>query len=188
MERREAGLRLFSSSEELSSCPADYVYQVSESAVKERASFSLLLSGGDIPNRLEKLTRQPFLTTLEWSKWHVFWAKESVAPKRHLNSFHRQDTEAFISKFPFSFLTNCMGESCSYTVGARYFGEARSPANSYELSIRQQVRKRTIPISPSSNCLRFDLILLTLGTHYDVASLYTPNGLLGSLLTRQGRA
>lgn len=52
MEGREPELRLFDSSEELDSCLADYVYQISESAVNERGSFSLVISGGDMANRL----------------------------------------------------------------------------------------------------------------------------------------
>lgn len=52
MERREPELRLFDSCEELDSCLADYVYQISEAAIRERGSFSLVLSGGDMPNRL----------------------------------------------------------------------------------------------------------------------------------------
>ena len=45
-----------------------------------------------------KLTRPPFLRTVDWSKWHVFWAEENVVPKRHPDSFYRQAQEAFISK------------------------------------------------------------------------------------------
>lgn len=53
-----------------------------------------------------------------------------------------------------------------------------SAANSYEFSIRQQVRSRTVPVSPSSDCPQFDLVLLTLGTHCDVASIYPNNPVL----------
>lgn len=52
IKREDEKVRVFDSSEELSSDLADYVFQVGESAVKERGSFSLVLSGGDIPHRL----------------------------------------------------------------------------------------------------------------------------------------
>lgn len=52
MEKIKPEMRIFDSSDELSSNLADYVLQVAESAVKERGSFSLVLSGGDIPIRL----------------------------------------------------------------------------------------------------------------------------------------
>lgn len=53
-----------------------------------------------------------------------------------------------------------------------------SAASSYEFSIRQQVRKRTVPVSPSSDCPRFDLVILTLGPHCNVASLYPDHPVL----------
>ncbi|KAJ0026078.1 hypothetical protein Pint_08243 [Pistacia integerrima] len=166
MEGREPELRLFDSSEELDSCLADYVYQISESAVNERGSFSLVISGGDMANRLGKLTRPPFLKTVDWSKWHVFWAEENVVPdKRHPDSFYRQAAEAFISKVPIM---------PTHVVSVRHGVPGESAANGYEFSIRQQVRRRTVPVSPFSDCPRFDLVLLNLGNNCHVASLY-PN-------------
>lgn len=169
MERREPELRLFDSCEELDSCLADYVYQISEAAIRERGSFSLVLSGGVLPNRLGKLTRPPLLRTVDWSKWHVFWAEENVVPKRHPDSFYRQAHEAFISKVP-------IPPAHVFPVSHGVPGE--SAANNYEFSIRQQVRQRTVPVSPSSDCPQFDLVLLTLGAHCDVASIYPNNPVL----------
>lgn len=53
-----------------------------------------------------------------------------------------------------------------------------SAANSYEFSIRQQVKNRTVQVSPSSDCPRFDLVLLSLNSCGHVASLYPNNPVL----------
>ncbi|XP_022753120.1 probable 6-phosphogluconolactonase 2 [Durio zibethinus] len=170
MEKIEAPeLRLFDSSEELSSGLADYVLQVAESAVKERGSFSLVLSGGDIPKRLGKLTKAPFLRVVDWLKWHVFWAEENVVAKRHPDSFYWQAKECFISKVPLL---------PAHVISVSHGVSGESAASGYEFSIRQQVKNRTVQVSPSSDCPRFDLVLLTLGSHGHVASLYSNHPVL----------
>ncbi|KAJ8773361.1 hypothetical protein K2173_028538 [Erythroxylum novogranatense] len=156
MEEKGPELRLFDSSEELSSGLADYVLQISDSAIRERGYFSLVLSGGDIPKRLGKLTRSPFSKMVEWSKWHVFWAEENVVPKRHPDSLYWQAKEHFLSKVP---IQPAQVTPVSHGV------PGESAADSYELSIRQLVRNRTVAVSPSSDCPRFDLVLLNLGVH-----------------------
>ncbi|XP_021284546.1 probable 6-phosphogluconolactonase 1 [Herrania umbratica] len=165
MEKIEPELRLFDSSEELSSGSADYVLQLAESAVKDRGSFLFVLCGGDIPKRLGKLTKAPFLRLVDWPKWYVFWAEENVVPKLHPDSLYWQAKECFISQVP---LLPAHVISVSHGVA----GEVA--ASSYEFSLRQQVKNRTVQASPSSDCPRFDLVLLYLGSNDRVASLY-PN-------------
>ncbi|XVF36844.1 hypothetical protein REPUB_Repub19eG0093500 [Reevesia pubescens] len=165
MEKIQPELRLFDSSEELSSGLADYVLQVAESAVKERGSFSLVLSGGDIPNRLGKLTKAPFLRVVDWSKWHVFWAEENVVAKRHPDSCYWQAKQCFISKVPLV---------PTHVISVSHGVSGESAANCYEFSIRQQVKNRTVQVSSSTDCPRFDLVLLSLGSHCHVAALF-PN-------------
>ncbi|KAF2296763.1 hypothetical protein GH714_001747 [Hevea brasiliensis] len=106
MEKRDPELRLFDSSEELSSGLAEYVHQISESAIKEKGSFSLVLSGGDVQNAWgTKLTSSAFLKMVEWSKWHVFWAEENVVPILPAHVFpvsHDVPGESAASNYEFS--------------------------------------------------------------------------------------
>ncbi|KAF8024856.1 hypothetical protein BT93_F1882 [Corymbia citriodora subsp. variegata] len=161
----EAEVRFFESSEELSAGLADYVHGVSESALRERSSFSLALSGGDIPERLGKLASLPYLRTVDWSKWHLFWAEENVVPRKHPDSFYLQAKQHFISKVPIQ---------PAHVVPAGHETPGEAAADGYEFSIRQQVKNRTVPASPSCDCPRFDLVLLTLGPGAEVSSLH-PN-------------
>ncbi|XVF64640.1 hypothetical protein PTKIN_Ptkin09bG0184100 [Pterospermum kingtungense] len=165
MEKMDPEMSLFDSSEELSSGLADYVLQVADSAVKERGSFSLVLSGGDIPKRLGKLTKEPFLRLVDWSKWRVFWAEEKVVAKRHPDSCYWQAKQCFISK---------VALPPAHVISVSHGVPGESAASSYEFSIRQHVKNRTVQVSPSSDCPRFDLVLLSLGSYGHVASLY-PN-------------
>ncbi|XP_030455108.2 probable 6-phosphogluconolactonase 2 [Syzygium oleosum] len=165
----EAEVRFFESSEELSTGLADYVHRVSESALRERSSFSLALSGGDIPERLGKLASLPYLRTVEWSKWHLFWAEEIVVPKRHPDSFYMQSKHHFISKVPIQ---------PAHVVPAGHETPGEAAADGYEFSIRQRVKDRTVPASPSCDCPRFDLVLLSLGPHSQVSSLHPDHPVL----------
>ncbi|KAL3737373.1 hypothetical protein ACJRO7_026185 [Eucalyptus globulus] len=161
----EAEVRFFESSEELSTGLADYVHHVSESAVRERSSFSLALSGGDIPERLGKLAGLPYLRTVDWTKWHLFWAEENVVPKRHPDSFYMQAKQHFISKVPIP---------PAHVVSAGHEMPGEAAADAYEFSVRQQVKNRMVPASPACDCPRFDLVLLSLGPCSEVSSLH-PN-------------
>ncbi|XP_012078354.1 probable 6-phosphogluconolactonase 1 [Jatropha curcas] len=158
-------IRLFDSSEELSSGLADYINEISESCINEKGSFSLVLSGGDLPKRLEKLTNSPYLKTVEWRKWYVFWAEENVVPKRHPDSIYWQTKEYFLSKVPIL---------PDHILPVSHGVPGESAANCYESSIRQLVKNRTVPALPLSDCPRFDLILLNLGVNGYVASYVVP--------------
>ncbi|CAN6479956.1 unnamed protein product [Victoria cruziana] len=169
--RRETmeDVRMFENMEELSTTLADHVAELSETAVKERGAFSLALSGGDVPKSLRKLTGGPYLRTVDWTKWHVFWSDESLVPKRHPNSNYRQAKDDFLSKVP-------VLPGHVYPVNAGVPGERA--AEEYEFGIRQHVRNRTVDVSRRSDCPRFDLVLLAVGPDGRVASLLPGHSLL----------
>ncbi|XP_058089662.1 probable 6-phosphogluconolactonase 2 [Magnolia sinica] len=162
-EKRSPQVRIFESDEELSTALADYVAQLSEANVKERGAFSVVLSGGNLTKLLRNLTKAPYVKTVDWSKWHVFWAEENVVAKKHPDSNYKQAKEGFLSKVPIL---------PAHIISVNHGVPAESAAEDYEFSIRQLVRNRTVDVSRSSDCPRFDLILLVLGSDGHVASLF----------------
>ena len=45
-----------------------------------------------------KLTEPPYLESVDWSKWHVFWVDERVVPKDHEDSNYKLAFDGFLSK------------------------------------------------------------------------------------------
>lgn len=54
-----------------------------------------------------KLTLPPYVDSIEWSKWHVFWVDERVVPKNHVDSNYKLAFDGFLSKV----ITFCCGIS-----------------------------------------------------------------------------
>lgn len=40
----------------------------------------------------------PYIDSIDWSKWHVFWVDERVVPKDHPDSNYLLAYDAFLSK------------------------------------------------------------------------------------------
>lgn len=40
----------------------------------------------------------PYLDSVDWSKWHVFWVDERVVPKDHEDSNYKLAYDGFLSK------------------------------------------------------------------------------------------
>ena len=40
----------------------------------------------------------PYLDSVNWGKWHVFWADERVVPKDHPDSNYKLAYDGFLSK------------------------------------------------------------------------------------------
>jgi 6-phosphogluconolactonase len=51
--------------------------------------------------RRRKLAEPPYLGTVDWSKWHVFWVDERVVRKDHVDSNYKLAVDGLLSKvFP----------------------------------------------------------------------------------------
>jgi len=40
----------------------------------------------------------PFVDSIDWSRWHVFWVDERVVPKDHPDSNYKLAYDGFLSK------------------------------------------------------------------------------------------
>lgn len=44
------------------------------------------------------LSQAPYIKTIEWAKWHIFWADERVVAKNHADSNYKLAKDNFLSK------------------------------------------------------------------------------------------
>lgn len=44
------------------------------------------------------LVQPPFVSSVDWSKWYVFWVDERIVPKYHEKSNYRLAYDGFLSK------------------------------------------------------------------------------------------
>lgn len=58
------------------------------------------MHGGTPTKRIfcRKLTESPYLESVDWAKWHVFWVDERVVPKDHEDSNYKLAFDGFLSK------------------------------------------------------------------------------------------
>lgn len=163
--KRNCEIRVFESSDEISTDLAEYISQISEISVKERGYFAIALSGDPLVSFLGKLCEAPYNKTLDWSKWYIFWSDERAVAKNHAESNYKLTKEGFIAKVPI-----LHGHVYSINDNAT----VEDAATDYEFMIRQLVKVRTIGVSERNDCPKFDLILLAMGADGHVASLF-PN-------------
>ncbi|XP_016442727.1 6-phosphogluconolactonase 3, chloroplastic-like [Nicotiana tabacum] len=91
-------VEVFDIEEERAVSLAKYTADLSEKFCKERGSFSVVVSGGSLIKSLGKLMEPPYIDSIDWSKWHVFWVDERVGPKDHPDSNYLLAYNAFLSK------------------------------------------------------------------------------------------
>ncbi|GMN42025.1 hypothetical protein TIFTF001_011246 [Ficus carica] len=196
---KEKELRIHESLDELGTDLTDYIAELSEISVKERGVFALALSGGSLISLMGKLCEAPYNKTVDWGKWYIFWADERVVAKNHADSNYKLAKDGLFSKLwpqEAYILKSAVLERIRKTLRAakavKLLGlpivsshvhsindsvSAEEAASEYEFAIRQLVKSRVISVSDISDCPKFDLILLGMGSNGDVASLF-PNHLV----------
>ena len=45
----------------------------------------------------------PYVDSIDWSKWHVFWVDERVVPKDHVDSNYKLAYDGFLSQVILTF-------------------------------------------------------------------------------------
>ncbi|KAK7320863.1 hypothetical protein VNO77_30748 [Canavalia gladiata] len=144
------------------------VAQLSNKFTKERGAFTVVLSGGSLIKYLRKLVEPPYIDSIEWSKWHVFWVDERVVPKDHLDSNYKLAYDGFLSKVPIPAVNVYAVDDALPADGA---------ADVYETNLRRLVKSNVISTS-NSGLPKFDLMLLGMGPDGHVASLFPEHPLL----------
>ncbi|KAJ4726728.1 6-phosphogluconolactonase [Melia azedarach] len=162
-------VQVFDSEEDLAVSLAKYTADLSAKLGKERGSFTVVLSGGSLIKSLRKLVEPPYIDSIEWEKWHVFWVDERVVPKDHEDSNYKLAYDGFLSKVRIT-------PGNVYSINDAL--SAEGAAEDYETCIRHLVKSNIIDISPATGLPKFDLMLLGMGPDGHVASLFPGHPLL----------
>ncbi|KAK7317097.1 hypothetical protein RJT34_01042 [Clitoria ternatea] len=148
--------------EDLAVSLAKYVADLSNQFTSQRGAFTVCLSGGSLINYLRKLLEPPYVDSLEWAKWHVFWVDERVVPKTHEDSNFKLALDGLLSKVPIPWRNiHAINDTLS----------AEGAAEDYETRLRQLVKSNVIA-SSANGFPKFDLMLLGMGPDGHVASLF----------------
>ncbi|KAL3574673.1 hypothetical protein D5086_022774 [Populus alba] len=99
-QKNKKVVEVFDTEEELAVSLAKYTADLSDKFAKERGSFTVVVSGGSLIKSLRKLVEAPYVDSIDWSKWHVFWVDERVVPKDHPDSNYKLAFDGFLSKVP----------------------------------------------------------------------------------------
>ncbi|KAJ4803836.1 6-phosphogluconolactonase [Rhynchospora pubera] len=162
-------LTVFDSEEELAVSLAKYTAELSDKFTRERGAFTVVLSGGSLIKALRKLTESPYLDSVEWSKWHIFWVDERVVKKDHPDSNYKLALDGFLSKV-------LIPPNQIYAINDTLPPEGA--ADDYEARLKQLVWDHVIKVVPTSGLPRFDIMLLGMGPDGHVASLFPGHPLL----------
>jgi len=134
--------------------------QAGASAVRERGSFNVVLSGGSTPKALYRLlVNDPALRSqVPWDKIRLFFGDERHVPPDHPDSNFRMATEAMISKSPLKpeQVTRIKGD----------YPDADRAALEYEKDLREYFKLK------DGEYPRFDLVLAGMGNEGHTLSLF----------------
>ncbi|KAL2558782.1 putative 6-phosphogluconolactonase 5 [Forsythia ovata] len=162
-EKCKSQVLKFDSEEHVAVAVAKYTADLSEKYVKEKGSFSVVLSGGTLIETLRKLVESPYKDSVDWSKWLIFWVDERVVPLDDDDSNYKLAYDGFLSKVPIS-------PSNIYAINDKFSPEGA--ADEYEARLKHLVKRKIIPISDATGFPKFDLMLLGMGPDGHVASLF----------------
>lgn len=149
---------------------AKHTAELSHKRLLVGSTFTVVLSGGYLIHSLRKLLEPPYVDSIDWAKWHVFWLDERVVPKDHPDSNYKLAFDGFLSKVPIPpSQVHAITESLS----------PESAADDYEARLKQLVNARVLEVSTVTGFPKFDLMLLGMGPDGHIASLFPRHALLG---------
>ncbi|KAJ9552972.1 hypothetical protein OSB04_017017 [Centaurea solstitialis] len=162
-EKGKVNVLKFHSEEEVAVGLAKYIADLSAKFIEENGCFSVVLSGGTLVDTLRKLLEPPYINSIEWSKWLIFFLDERVVPLNHPDSNYKLALDGFLSKVP-------IPKSSIHAINDKLSPERA--AIDYENRLKRLVEKGTLRKSGGSDFANFDLMLLGMGPDGHVASLF----------------
>ncbi|CAI9786256.1 unnamed protein product [Fraxinus pennsylvanica] len=153
----------FDSEEDVAVALAKYTADLSEKYIRDKGSFSVVLSGGTLIDTLRKMVEPPYKDSVDWSKWLIFWVDERVVPLDSDDSNYKLACDGFLLKVP-------IPSGNIYAINDKLSPDGA--ANDYEARLKHLVESKIIPISDASGFPKFDLMLLGMGPDGHVASLF----------------
>lgn len=144
--------------EDISSAAARRWTEIAKTAVRERGSFTVALSGGNTPRHLyETLASPPLRDQLPWEQTFVFWGDERRVPPSSADSDYRMAKETLLDHIPIptDHIFRMVGE-----------GLASGSVRDYEDKLRRHFK-----LQPG-DWPTFDLMLLGMGSDGHIASIF----------------
>ncbi|GFY84036.1 NagB/RpiA/CoA transferase-like superfamily protein [Actinidia rufa] len=125
-EKGKGKVQVFDSEEDLVSLAKSLantppIYRISSSR-REALSPLFCPEGKIILVNYRKLVESPYIDSVEWSKWHVFWVDERVVPKDHEDSNYKLAYDCFLSRGLLVLslaVTNLIPRSCDFVLQPR---------------------------------------------------------------------
>jgi 6-phosphogluconolactonase len=153
-------VRILTNQEAIAKRAAQEFVQAATSAVSEKGSFSVALSGGSTPKALYSLLANDaaLRAQIPWDKMSVYFGDERSVGPDHPDSNFRMATETMLSRVP-------LQADQFFRIKGEYKDTERA-ALEYEQALRTgfKIAERQFP--------RFDLVLLGMGNEGHTASLF----------------
>ncbi|MDX1418147.1 MAG: 6-phosphogluconolactonase, partial [Candidatus Promineifilaceae bacterium] len=153
----ELSVRVFKSKNELARGAAEHFSELALQAVAARGRFSVALSGGSTPQLLFSLLAvPPFATNLPWNSIHFYWGDERLVPPEDPGSNYYHASRLLLNHIPVP------DENIHRIKGELPAAEAVHDTITQLQKYRENER----------TWLRFDLVLLGMGSDGHTASLF----------------
>ncbi len=155
-------VEIFSTAKAIARYALHEIIVMADMALKQRGTFSLVLSGGSTPEPLFRLfASEPFKEIIPWQQTHLFWGDERCVPPDQPGSSYGQARDLFIGKVPIP-------------PANVHRAKGELPPQEAAQDYRNQLAKFSGFLAQSNLTPRFDLVLLGLGGDGHTASLF-PN-------------
>ena len=158
-------IRVFSDQQKLGIAFAERWIILSDQVIAARGQFHVALTGGSTPRRLyEILASAEFVDRVAWRQVHIYFGDERCVPPDHVDSNFRMANEALLRHVPIP------AEQIHRMQGE--ISDAHEAARAYV-----DILVTHAPIGADGN-VKFDLVLLGLGTDGHIASLFPATPIL----------